>query len=105
MNREKEAMIEALIRYYLIELFNYNNTGMFEDIDAILHNLNNNIFDKRDFDYESFADKHSHVTMLRDLLLSYQNSEGICDSPKDFDAPEKACETCECMPCDCGWGS
>ena len=104
MNKEKEAMIEALIRYYLIELFNYNNTGMFEDIDAILHNLKNGFFEKRDFDYESFADKHSHVTMLKDLLLSYQSNEG--DSPsKESGPPSEVCEACECTPCDCGWGS
>lgn len=102
MSKEKEAMVEALIRYYLIELLNYNNTEMFEDIDAILHNLNNDTFEKREFNYESFADKYSHVFMLEDLLLSYQNSES---EEKDIDIPEGACGACECIPCDCGWGS
>lgn len=104
MNKEKEAMVEALIRYYLIELLNYNNTEMFDDIDAILHNLNNDVFDKREFDYESFSDKYSHVSMLKDLLLSYQNSESE-NKEKEVDIQEGACEACECIPCDCGWGS
>ncbi len=104
MSKEQEAMVEALIRYYLIELFNYKNTELFGEIDAILHNLKNDIFDKRNFDYDSFSDKYSHVRMLRNLLLSYQNNEG--DSPsKESELPPEVCEACECTPCDCGWGN
>ena len=104
MSKEKEAMIEALIRFYLIELLNYDNTKIFEDIDAILHNLSNDIFEKRDFDYELFSDKNSHIIMLKDLLLSYQNNEND-DRPKGSEVLDGACEACECIPCDCGWGS
>ena len=75
-----------------------------EDLTLVIDNLKNDIFDKRNFDYDSFSDKYSHVRMLRNLLLSYQNNEG--DSPsKESELPPEVCEACECTPCDCGWGN
>ena len=106
MDKEKYAIIEALIRYYLIEINNYNNVDMFKEIDAILYNLNIKVIGNIDFKYDAIKDKNSQIKILQDLLLSYENSDSVQNKEVIEEHTDvcEVCEVCECSPCDCDWG-
>lgn len=109
MNKEKEIMVEALIRYYIIELAHYDNAGMFEDIDAIISNLAMGFFGKRDFDYREMNSIESHIQILNNLLSKESGAAEDFKPEKEFlDIKDNSgvddivfCEVCSCNPCDC----